>query len=318
MCPSIDFIPGRKKGSRNVLYNGHLYHLNRKKDDKTYWHYASLGRQTTSTLSISQITSLWTEPSGPLQTYLLSLLKSSQSMPYTLLDGESLQPLDSYPGSRPSSTNWTHTDPSTLSRCWWTMKSLSETQSATSGQVLPWEDAGSTSNSPCGDTCRERDLLLTTLSEKPSCGWELSPSFLSVMWTWPGSFSNLSFLLRWLLLPDTLSQRELEPPLPLLYDHDSWNHHEASQMLPPRSSNVAEGWNRWKGDGKLPSPFHLEILGVYQEGASPDRHEDHQHPHQKTFQESSKVRKVWSWDSTYYWCLRWLWGCYWFSDSCWI
>ncbi|XP_063682155.1 uncharacterized protein LOC134817012 [Bolinopsis microptera] len=34
---SIEFIPGRKKGSRNVLYDGHLYHLNRKREDKTYW-----------------------------------------------------------------------------------------------------------------------------------------------------------------------------------------------------------------------------------------------------------------------------------------
>ena len=30
---------------------------------------------------------------------------------------------------------------------------------------------------------------------------------------------------------------------PPLFDHDSWNHHEASQMLLPRSSNIAEGWN---------------------------------------------------------------------------
>ena len=29
---------------------------------------------------------------------------------------------------------------------------------------------------------------------------------------------------------------------PPLYDHDSWNHHKASQTLLPRSSNIAEGW----------------------------------------------------------------------------
>ena len=34
---SFEFISGRNKGSCNVLYDGHLYHLNRKKDDKTYW-----------------------------------------------------------------------------------------------------------------------------------------------------------------------------------------------------------------------------------------------------------------------------------------
>ena len=34
---SIEFIPGKKKNSRNVIYDGHLYHLNRKKDEKTYW-----------------------------------------------------------------------------------------------------------------------------------------------------------------------------------------------------------------------------------------------------------------------------------------
>ena len=34
---TIEFFPGRKKGSRNVLYDGHLYHLIRKKNERTYW-----------------------------------------------------------------------------------------------------------------------------------------------------------------------------------------------------------------------------------------------------------------------------------------
>ena len=34
---TIEFFPGRKKGSRNVLNDGHLYHLIRKKNERTYW-----------------------------------------------------------------------------------------------------------------------------------------------------------------------------------------------------------------------------------------------------------------------------------------
>ena len=34
---TIKFIPGRKKGSHNVLYYCQLYHLNRKKNERTCW-----------------------------------------------------------------------------------------------------------------------------------------------------------------------------------------------------------------------------------------------------------------------------------------
>ena len=100
---SIEFIPGRKKGSRNVLYDGHLYHLNRKKDEKTYW------------------------------------------------------------------------------KC---------------------------------NKCKSRVTLVqdTFRAATPRPSWPRSSTI--------GTTST--------------------PPL---YSHDSWNHHEASQMLLPRSSNVAEGWN---------------------------------------------------------------------------
>ena len=37
MTSTINFVPGRTKGSRNVIHEGHRYCLDKKRDDKTYW-----------------------------------------------------------------------------------------------------------------------------------------------------------------------------------------------------------------------------------------------------------------------------------------
>ena len=37
MTTTINFVPGRTKGSRNFIHEGHLYCLDKKGDDKTYW-----------------------------------------------------------------------------------------------------------------------------------------------------------------------------------------------------------------------------------------------------------------------------------------
>ena len=165
---------------------------------------SSLVLQTTSTSSISQITSSWMEPLRPLQTCLLN---SSQSTPYTLLDGESLQPLDSYPGSAPSCTR--------TSREHLQSEGLAADYSIDNSPIRKsFMQIGALPFVPVSDVDQAWRLL------KPSLPAEMTAFARYFESTWIGTTST--------------------PPL---FSHDSWNHHEASQMLLPRSSNVAEGWN---------------------------------------------------------------------------
>ena len=46
-----------------------------------------------------------------------------------------------------------------------------------------------------------------------------------------------------------------------LFSHDMWNQHDASLMLIPRSSNIAEGWHHVPLNVVMFQPYTLEVSG---------------------------------------------------------
>ena len=74
MTSNINFVPGRIKGSRNVIHEGHRYCLDKKRDDKTYWR-CSLktcsGRLNLLADTTVTGTKPHTHPPTPAETHLL-------------------------------------------------------------------------------------------------------------------------------------------------------------------------------------------------------------------------------------------------------